>query len=90
MTELGALDAIEDDSRGAFEKPKNAQAIPKAIPWARILSRIYDIDGLECDRCGQRMKPIAAVLDQAVITKILRHLGLPHEQQKFAPARAPP
>jgi hypothetical protein len=87
-TELKKLDTIELTEHHDMPeaKPKNAAA----IPWARILSRVYDIDALECDRCGERMKPVAAILDLRVAANVLRHLGLPHEPPTFSAARAPP
>ena len=42
----------------------------------------FDIDMEYCANCGSRVKIIAAIVDPAVITKILTHLHLP--------ARAPP
>jgi hypothetical protein len=50
--------------------------------WARLLQRVFDIDGLHCPRCGSTLRLIAAIEDPAVARKILECLGLP--------ARAPP
>ena len=50
--------------------------------WARLLQRVFDIDGLRCPRCGSTLRFIAAIEDPAVARKILECLGLP--------ARAPP
>jgi hypothetical protein len=58
--------------------------------WAQLVRRIYDADALECSRCGGRLTPIAVIIEPAVAQKILRHLGLPDEPARFAPARAPP
>ena len=45
----------------------------------------FEIDMEHCPNCGSGLKIIAAILEQAVIEKILRHLGL----QARAPPRAP-
>ncbi len=50
--------------------------------WARLLQRVFDIDGLRCPRCGSTLRLVAAIEDPALARKILECLGLP--------ARAPP
>ena len=40
------------------------------------------LDVLDCPRCGDRMRLVAAIEDPAVAARILEHLGLP--------ARPPP
>ena len=62
-----------------------------AIPWRALLARVYDnLDALECDNCGGRLRPIAVIMEPEAAKKILRHLGLPADSPTFAPARAPP
>ena len=58
---------------------------PVRLSWARLLKRVFDIDLEHCPNCGGELKIIAAILEQPVIEKILRHLGL----QARAPPRAP-
>ena len=55
------------------------------ISWARLLKRVFDIDLQHCPNCGGELKIIAAILESAVIERILTHLGL----QARAPPRAP-
>jgi hypothetical protein len=62
----------------------------QAIPWSVLLAKVYDTDALACERCGGRLRPIAVISQPAVAQKILRHLGLPADLPRFAPARAPP
>jgi putative transposase len=57
-------------------------ASPARMSWACLLKRVFDLDIERCPSCGGRLKIIAAIVDPAVITKILTHLHLP--------ARAPP
>jgi len=49
---------------------------------ACLLKRVFDIDIEYCPNCGGTLKIIAAIVDPAMIAKILTHLHLP--------ARAPP
>ena len=58
---------------------------PARISWARLLKRVFEIDLEHCPNCGGELKIIAAILESAVIERILTHLGL----QARAPPRAP-
>ncbi len=58
------------------------------MSWARLLKRVFDIDIEHCPHCGGNMKIIAAILEPAVITKILAHLGLHTRAPPRAPARS--
>jgi len=44
--------------------------------WARLIQKIYEVDPLLCPKCGGTMRVIAFIEEQAVIEKILKHLGL--------------
>ena len=50
------------------------------------MRRTWGIEVLACPRCDARMELIAVIEDQAIATKILRHLGLPTRP----PPRGPP
>ncbi|MCX5790444.1 MAG: transposase [Elusimicrobia bacterium] len=71
---------------GAVVKAASAQA----RAWARILSRVFEVDPLICARCGGRLEPVAAILNDKSVTRLLTHLGLSTEFPKLAPARSPP
>ena len=58
---------------------------PARMSWACLLKRVFDIE--YCPRCGGRLKIIAAIVDPAVITKILAHLHLPARAPPRSPAR---
>jgi hypothetical protein len=58
---------------------------PVRLSWAKLLKRVFELDMEHCPNCGGELKIIAAILEQAVIEKILTHLGL----QARAPPRAP-
>ena len=51
---------------------------------AKLLKRVFDLDIARCPNCGDRLRIIAAILEQPVIEKILTHLGL----QALAPPRS--
>ncbi len=54
-----------------------AQVGPAPIGWARLLKRVFDTDMQRCLNCGAgELESIAAILERAVIEKILAHLGL--------------
>ena len=55
---------------------------PTRISWARLLERVFEIDLKHCSTCGGELKIVAAIVESAVIERILTHLGLQ--------ARAPP
>jgi len=43
--------------------------------WARLIQKVYEVDPLECPNCGDAMRIIALIDDNAVIESILKHLG---------------
>ena len=42
--------------------------------WARLLSKVYEVDPLVCPKCGADMNVIAVIEDPDEIERILRHL----------------
>jgi len=57
------------------------------MSWARLLKRVLDIDMQRCPNCGAgELKIIAAILERAVIEKMLTHLGLQPQPPPRAPA----
>ena len=74
-----------DGSQLDATEPGCAHRRPARIRWARLLKRIFEIDLEHCPNCGGELKIIAAILEAAVIERILTHLGL----QARAPPRVP-
>lgn len=62
----------------------------RRMSWAMLLKRVFDFDVTVCFACEGAVKVIAAILDRAVIIKILAHLKLPTEPPIISDARAPP
>jgi len=69
-------------SEQTASEPGCAHSRPVRINWARLLKRVFQIDLEHCPNCGGQIRIIAAILESAVIDRILTHLGLQ--------ARAPP
>jgi hypothetical protein len=44
--------------------------------WAKLIRKVYEVDPLECPKCGAQMCVIALIEDPAVIERILTWLGL--------------
>jgi hypothetical protein len=44
--------------------------------WARLIQKIYQVAPLLCPKCQGPMKVISFIEDDALIKKILKHLGL--------------
>jgi hypothetical protein len=73
------------------ESPVPNKPNAKAISWARLLKKTFDLDLTRCEVCkSENIKIIAAILEKHAIEKILTHLGLPTETPKLHPARPPP
>ncbi|HEY6427933.1 MAG TPA: transposase, partial [Acidimicrobiales bacterium] len=58
--------------------------------WASLMARTFGFDVLACPRCGGRLRLVALIEEAAVISRILRHLGVPTEIPAPRLARAPP
>jgi len=42
--------------------------------WARLLTKVYEIDPMVCPKCGSEMRIIAVIRNPPEIRKILKHL----------------
>jgi Putative transposase len=57
-------------------------------PWARLLSRVFGLEMRTCPLCRRgTLRIIAVITQEAVITRILRHLQLASVPPPMAPAR---
>jgi hypothetical protein len=86
--------ARQDDDGAARPDPEavesdESQRWASRISWARPLERVFEIDIEQCLNCGGEQKIISAILETAVIERILEHLGLPARAPPRAPAHAP-
>lgn len=77
------------DATVAIDEPKAPSE--KSKSWARLLRKVFGIDVESCHNCGgKNVKNIAAIMEKAVIEKILTHIGIPPDIPEVAAARAPP
>jgi hypothetical protein len=67
------------------EAPNAARQAAK-VAWAKLIRKVYDVDPLECPRCGAQMRVIALIQDPAVIERILAWLGLWEPPQPGGPS----
>ena len=56
----------------------------------RSFSQRFEIDLEHCPNCGEQLKIIAAILESAVVERILTHLGLQARAPPRTPARERP
>ncbi len=52
-----------------------------------MLKRVFAVDVLQCDRCGGRLRILAAIHPPVATRAILGHLDLPTEALPNAPPR---
>ena len=57
------------------------------LDWASLLRRSFQVDVLECARCGGRLRVLGEVTDPAMVRLVLESLGMPTEAPLVA--RAP-
>jgi Putative transposase len=60
---------------------------PRRLAWAALLARTFGLDVLRCEKCGGRMKIVAAVMDPEQIVRLCNHLGEPAQAPVVAPSR---
>ena len=58
----------------------------KARSWAACLARVFEVFPLTCPTCNLEMKPVAIILNDKELVRILNHFGLPAEFPVFKPA----
>ena len=64
---------------------------PRRIPskaWRECIKKVWEVDPLECPRCGAEMKIVSFITEAAVIRRILQHLNLWRES--MTAAKPPP
>jgi hypothetical protein len=65
---------IDDQVPALVESAVSSSAFRRN--WARLIQKIYQIDPLCCPKCQGPMKVISFTEDDALIKKIVEHLGL--------------
>ena len=76
--------------KDSSERPAE-EAPPKRrcpLSWARLISKVYQVDPLLCKGCGGPLKIVAYITDELFVRRILDPLGLsPPEEAKPPPTR---
>ena len=57
--------------------------------WAQLMSRVFEIDVLECPKCKSRMQRISIITEPDVIRAILTSVGMPADSPRPYPAKLP-
>ena len=87
-----AADLISHDGCSAAKKPARDEPSqprcchPRNYTWAELMKRVWGVDVLQCDRCGGRMRILAAIHSPEAIRGILECLGLPSRAPPICPA----
>ena len=74
-------------TRRSSTPPSQAAHTPGSYQLGRLLERVFEIDLEHCPNGGGEPTIIAAILESAVIERILTHLGLQARASPRAPAR---
>jgi hypothetical protein len=64
------------------------ERVPYREAWARLLSRVYDVDGHACPRCPGRLRPFGAVLPPEAAEWVRRSQFVAVESTGPPPRRA--
>lgn len=81
----GAEHELPDSEETEAEVSAPARQAAKAA-WAKLIRKVYEVDPLECPKCGAQMRVIALIEDPAVIERILTWLGLWEPRQPGGPS----
>lgn len=85
------LVATTEKAAAELSRKKKVSAVKegmlkKARSWAACLARIFEIYPLICPNCKIELKPVAVILADKELVRLLSHLGLPDELPKMKPA----
>jgi hypothetical protein len=96
LVQYGGCGAPHSSLRGAITPTPRQQGVDgheanTGIPrwsWARLLGRVFDLAMATCPLCRRgALRIIAAMPQESVITRILRHLKLASVPPPIAPVR---
>jgi hypothetical protein len=61
------------------QKFEPAERVPYREAWAKLVARVYDVDGHACPRCPGRLRPFGAVLPPTAAEWVRRSQSVPLE-----------
>ena len=59
------------------------------LDWASLLRRSFQVDVLECAKCGGRLRVLGEVIEPTMVRLVLESLGMPTGAPRVARARDP-
>ncbi len=68
----------------AVAKEKSEALKKRAKSWAACLARVFEVLPLICPACRTEMNPVAVIMEDKALVRLLTHLGLPAEFPVFA------
>jgi len=78
---------------GVAKQPSQAAkwlCAKKRFEWAELMKRVWEVDVLECRKCGGKLKVLAAITMPDVIDAVLRAMKIEASVPPVARARPPP
>ena len=75
---------------GTVARAVNEAVKAGARTWAACMKRVFEVDPVQCGKCGERMELSAIILDDRELSRILAHQGLAVGFPKTKPSRSPP
>ena len=87
MLVLHGPEEVTGESQLAATESSCTHGRPAHISWARLLKRVFEFDMEHCPNCAGQLRIIAAILESAVIERILTHQDLQAREPPRAPAR---
>jgi len=85
LRKLLVAKAVKETDRVALQE-KVDKLKKKANSWAACLARVFEVFPLVCPKCKIEMKPVAVILNDKELVRLLTHLGQPFEFPVFKPA----
>jgi len=85
--------ALTEQAGKEVEKIKAAERTEKlqkkARSWAACLARVFEVFPLICPKCRVELKPVAVILEDKELVRLLNHFGLSTEFPQFKTAPVP-
>ena len=66
-TPAGSGSATASAGPGRADRPPTAAEVARAVSWAKLLRKVFEVDPLRCPRCGGSMAVIAWITEAATI-----------------------
>ncbi|MDD5628859.1 MAG: transposase [Elusimicrobia bacterium] len=80
------VEAASDGTARARLREKKAAVCAELRSWAACLARVFEVFPLICPKCSMTMVPVAVIMNDRELVRLLTHLGLSTEFPKMLPA----